>query len=273
MKRIKQFDELTITDDFMFCKVLSHNEELCRELIELIMGKKIKILRRVDTQKSIEITRDGKGIRMDVVMEGDDTIYDLEMQNSHKQELPRRSRYYQAMTDLDLMSRGMEYGKLSPSVIIFLCTFDPLGKGLSRYTVKPCIEEAPEVEYNDGTRKVFLSTLPGQDGEISRELRAVLDYINGGAPGPGLAERLRDAVQRAKSQQDWRKEYMLLEEKYREFLEEGREEGKELGRQEGREEGREEGILSVAGKMKAKGMSAEEIAELTELPIARIEAL
>ena len=47
--------------------------------------------------------------------------------------------------------------------------------------------------------------------------------------------------------------------------------GERKGREEGREEGRAEGILEIARKMKAKGMSAKEIAEMTGISAGEIE--
>ena len=43
------------------------------------------------------------------------------------------------------------------------------------YTVKNVVEEMPEIEYNDGVKKIFLYT----DGEIggSRELKNLLRYL------------------------------------------------------------------------------------------------
>ena len=70
---VKKYEELTFTDDFMFCKVMQNNPDLCKHLIELIIGKKITMITYPDTQKAIEITADGKGIRMDVYVEGDGT--------------------------------------------------------------------------------------------------------------------------------------------------------------------------------------------------------
>ena len=37
----KRYEELTFADDFMFCKVLQNNPQVCRELTELILGKRI----------------------------------------------------------------------------------------------------------------------------------------------------------------------------------------------------------------------------------------
>ena len=45
------------------------------------------------------------------------------------------------------------------------------------------------------------------------------------------------------------------------------------GERKGLEKGRAEGILAVARKMKAKGMSDEEISEMTGLPLSDIQNL
>ena len=50
-------------------------------------------------------------------------------------------------------------------------------------------------------------------------------------------------------------------------------EGERKGLEKGRAEGRAEGILAVARKMKAKGMSDEEISEMTGLPLVDIQNL
>ena len=79
----KKYEELTFSDDFMFCKVLEDDPALCLELVELILDKKVGELASVNRQKPIEMTADGKGVRFDVYAEGNDgAIYDIEMQNS-----------------------------------------------------------------------------------------------------------------------------------------------------------------------------------------------
>ena len=59
--REKTYDELEFTDDFLFCHILMENEELCIELVEMITGRKIKSIVRLEGQKSIRLTYDGKG--------------------------------------------------------------------------------------------------------------------------------------------------------------------------------------------------------------------
>ena len=130
----KNYDELTFTDDFMFCKVLENNPEICRELLEMILNVKIRKIVCTNKQKTIEITSDGKGIRLDVYLEdAENTIYDIEMQTTEQKDLPKRSRYYQGMIDLNLIERGAKYKELKKSYIIFICLSDPFKKGFPLY--------------------------------------------------------------------------------------------------------------------------------------------
>jgi hypothetical protein len=75
----KRYEELDFSDDFMFCKILVNNEDICMEMIEMIEGRKISEISNLHKQSAIEITPDGKGIRLDVIFEGDDKIYDIEI--------------------------------------------------------------------------------------------------------------------------------------------------------------------------------------------------
>lgn len=56
----KNYSELAFTDDFMFCKVLISNPNLCKELLELILGIEIRKIEISESQKAIEMIYDGR---------------------------------------------------------------------------------------------------------------------------------------------------------------------------------------------------------------------
>ena len=81
------YDQLKFTDDFMFCKILENNPDLCKELLEVILGVKIRKIERISKQKEIKDRADGKGVRFDVYLEdADNTVFDIEMQTTKKSE-------------------------------------------------------------------------------------------------------------------------------------------------------------------------------------------
>ena len=76
---MKDYEELTFTDDFMFCKILTKHPDLCKKLIEIILNVKIRKIDVVIKQLPIELTYDGRGIRLDVYVEDDEgTVYDID---------------------------------------------------------------------------------------------------------------------------------------------------------------------------------------------------
>lgn len=52
----------------------------------------------------------------------------VEMQAVTSLYLPKRTRYYQSMTDLQLVDKGQDYDTLNNSYIIFICLSDLFGK-------------------------------------------------------------------------------------------------------------------------------------------------
>ena len=120
----KKYEDLKFTDDFMFCKILENNPGLCKELLELILERKVGELVAVNRQQPVEITAGGKGVRFDVYAEDDkNVIYDVEMQNAKIDSISKRTRYSQGMIDLNLIERGKKYQELNRSFVIFICRF------------------------------------------------------------------------------------------------------------------------------------------------------
>lgn len=217
----KTYEELDFTDDFMFCKVMTHNLTLCKELLEIILEKKIKKVELSQSQKEIKITYDGKGVRLDVYVEDEEnTVYDTEMQATDTKNLPKRSRYYQGMIDLNLISKGENYKKLKKSYIIFICKFDPFGENLCRYTFKNLCVEQPKIELADETVKVFINPY-GRTENLSEDLREFLKYLAEDKSESQFTQELAREVDRARKQEEWKVEYMTLFMRDQENIEKG----------------------------------------------------
>lgn len=130
---MKKYEELDITDPFIFAKVMSE-KELCKQLLENILNIKIRDIVYVDYEETIQMTAKSKGIRLDIYVEDDNnTVFNLEMQTTTYKELPKRSRYYQGIIDLNMIEKGESYDILKESYVIFICTFDFFEKGRSVY--------------------------------------------------------------------------------------------------------------------------------------------
>ena len=252
MANAKKYDDLTFTDDFMFCKVMTTNPELCHELLELILGKKVGAFTRLDQQKPIEMTADGKGIRFDVYSEDDSGIvYDCEMQTSKKDNLPKRTRYYQGMIDLNLIERGADYEELKESYVIFICTYDLFGKNACVYTFENRCCEVGGLCLDDGTMKVFLNA-EGDTSKLTPELRDFLDYVAGRRIHGKLVAKIDEEVRKARKHEEWRTEYMTFEMLQREKYKEGKREERMEAIRSMKERGFNFKMIMKAGYTKAE---------------------
>ena len=249
----RTWESLTIANDFVFCKAML-DEELCREVLETVLGIEIERVEHVGRQHAIDAGPASKSVRLDVyVRDGHGTVYDVEMQVCADAGLARRSRYYHAQMAVEQLERGLPYRALPDAFSIFICLFDPFGRGRRVYSFESrCREE--DLALGDGALTVFLAATSPHDASQPEALNSLLDYIAGGSAARGLPERVEARVRDVIGSTEWRREYMLLEwrdqdnvEKGRRLgLEEGRKEGLARGLEKGREEGREEGAESLA---------------------------
>ena len=238
---MKKYEELDITDPFIFAKVMSE-KELCKPLLENILNIKIRDIVYVDYEETIQMTAKSKGIRLDRYVEDDNnTVFNLEMQTTTYKELPKRSRYYQGIIDLNMIEKGESYDILKESYVIFICTFDFFEKGRSVYEFENVCLEDSEIKLNDGTHKIFLNT-KGDKSDINKELKSLLEYFDGSEPESELTRRIDRKVIAARKNERWRREYMSLQMemnlKYREGLKAGMKAGEEKGRALGQSEGK-----------------------------------
>ncbi len=279
---MKNYEELKFTDDFMFCKILSSDLKLCRELLELVLNIKIKKLAPPVSQKTVDYAYGSHGIRLDVYIDDEKgTVYDLEIQTSKLSLIPKRSRYYQSMIDIDILSHGQQYDRLKKSFIIFFCTDDPFEKHLPIYTFENRCIQNPSIRLGDDAIKVVVNPKSDRTG-LSDEMSSFLDLLEGKNNLQGLAMDLSNAVDNAIVQEQWRVEYMTFADKLREEredgilegIERGREEGLKEGREEGLEQGREEGrLLAILDGVRDGDYSIERAAEKLGLSVDDVRKL
>ena len=219
----KKYEELGITDAFMFAKVMS-NKEICKPVLEQILNIKIRDIEYVDYEETIQIAPGSKSIRLDIYVEDDkNTVFNLEMQTTNYEELPKRSRYYQDIIDLKLIEKGQSYDILKTSYVIFICTFDFFEKNRSIYEFENICVDDSDIKLNDGTHKIFLNTKGNRDG-ISEELQMLLDYFDGREPESQLAKDIDRKVFEARNNKQWRREYMSYQMELDKQFRNGREE-------------------------------------------------
>ena len=85
MARIKEWEELTICDNFLFQKVMQ-NKRLCKRLIQKLLKIKVRNIIYPVAEKSIAIGAVSKSVRLDLYVETDTgTIIDIGSLGEDKQ--------------------------------------------------------------------------------------------------------------------------------------------------------------------------------------------
>ena len=207
----QKWERLTLADNFIFCKVLEDNPEVCRHLIEILLNIKIDRIEKPAAEKSLKTDFISRGIRFDVyVKDGNGRSFDIEIQTTRSTSLAKRARYYQGLMDVDNVQHGSGYDVLNESYVIFLCLGDAFGKGFPVYTFRYRADEDKDFLMDDGTVNVFFNAKK-YDTMKSEELRAFFKYLCGKEPSSGFTDRLSALVERVKTNAQWRHRFMTWE--------------------------------------------------------------
>ena len=271
----KPVEELTFTDDFMFGTVMK-NKTICKGVIERLLHIKVGKIEYPSLQKTIAPFYESKGIRLDVYVSDSERVFDIEIQTSIPPFLPKRTRYYQSLMDVDNLLRGQSYAELKESYVIFICTQDPFGKDLPVYTFRSVCSEDGSIFLDDKSVKVFYNT-GAYDKEGEPELSALLQYLCERRATSGFTQHIDALVEKAKRNEKFRSWYMSLNI----WKDDLRMAGEKIGFERGIRKGREDGI-AAGSYQKAKEtakilsdmqLSLEAIAKATGLSEAEIKKL
>lgn len=262
----KSYDELTITDDYMFEKVMK-NESICRRTVEVLLGIKISKIILHETQKQTDIDYESHGVRFDVYLEDETTIFEVEMQTTDEGNIPLRSRYYQSMIDVNSLKKGQKYKQIKSSVVIFICMFDPFKKDECVYTAKTILENYPEVNFNDRRQiKIYnVSAFEKLNAQRDKERRSLMEYFSTKEKGEKPSQLILDIeneIGTARHNQNWRQEYASYRMKMEDVF--------DVAQKAGFSEGYNSGIKTVAKTMLKEGDDLEKIARIVDLPVDEI---
>ena len=265
---------LNLINSFLF-RASTENPEhakfIAKLIIERATGRKVGEI-SVAAEKSLTgIDLGQHGICMDLYVEeyeGKRTarVYDIEPNNYGADELPMRSRYSQALTDVKLLESGTNYKNLPNYISIWILPFDPFSKNKMLYTVKNCVAEDTQIVYNDGAMKLFLYT----GGELggNEELKDMLRYFSESdeenAVDPELSQ-LHSIVQQVRDNRKVGEQYMTLQDyldnEIKRGVEEGIEQGIAQGIAQGIEQGKAEAVAATVAILRELNISEEQILE------------
>lgn len=259
----KTVDQLTFADDGMFQEVLKE-PAICAELVERLLGIRIRRVEYPELEKVIEPFYTTKGVRLDVYLRDEDKVIDVELQSYAQKELGKRMRYYEAMLDMDALMKGEPYNKLKESYVLFICKYDPFMDknqkpfGLPRYTFKNICAENNSVNLNDKSLKVVYNS-SAYEAEKDDKVKAFLRFVQNNEPGADdFSNRLNALVQKIKENEKFRREYAAMNLHDYDIICRGREEGAQAK------------AVEAAKNFAANGVPVEIIAKSLNMTVEQI---
>lgn len=267
-QNIVPLKNLNLSSRFLFDEVME-DIQIHQDVLEIIFGKEIPLLDDMQTEKELRVSPLIRSVRIDVfAMDREQNIYDTEMQGERKNDLAKRSRYYQSLIDTSLLEPGVpNYNLLNRSFIIMILTFDLFGYGKYMYTFEPRCKEVSEYVLEDGATRIFLNTKGKNEDEVSEELVEFLHYIEKSTDemaNQAKSEKIRrihDRVCKVRMNEEVGVKYMQAwEEKYYE-------------REEGREEGERLKLINQVCRKIKKGFAVPEIADMLEEDESNIQKI
>ena len=230
MKTKRRLQDLTIKDNFMFCAVMSE-EENCIGFLEMVLGFPIAKI-DVSYERNMVYHPEYKGIRLDVYAKDEaNKHYNVEMQVRREISIEKRARYYHSQMDMELLSEGISYEELPDTFVIFICDYDPFGKGLYYYTCRTKCEEDALLEYEDGCRTIYLSTKGKDEEKVPKSLVRFLKFVAADIEQSDqdfeddYVEQLQKSIHTVKESREMGERYMIFEEMMEEERRVGRIEG------------------------------------------------
>ena len=79
LKKSPAWEDLTFANNFLFCKILENDPELCRQILEMLLDIEIEKLEPVQAERTMLETMDSKSVRFDVYAKDGNRIFDSEI--------------------------------------------------------------------------------------------------------------------------------------------------------------------------------------------------
>ena len=257
--------EFNLSDFALFLSVMK-NREAHQNVLSIIMEEPEMELAEVHVEEVVLNHIGKRAIRLDAwAADSRNRRFATEIQNdTEKDDVRRRARYYQGLLDTPLLKSGREtrYKYLPSTIVTFITQEDIFGRDLAKYTFTEQCREIAGLHLEDGTTKIFLN-MTSRNGDPT--LVSLLQYMRETRlDNPGIVVRderllkLDEIVTEVKQSEEWEAVRMSI---------------LSVGIERGREEGIRSKLKEQTARKLAKGKTAEIIAEELEEELSVIEQI
>ena len=248
----RAWDEATLSNDYLFNRVMQQKHALLPTLQRLVPELAIKKLVHITTQHSFKATYDSRGFRLDIFAEDQNgRRLDLEMQVVNHHDLLKRAACYQAMMIDEQLEEGDFYQRLWPVYVIFITMFDPFGGHHQVDHHRLCSEHADQQHLPSLVNYLFLNAASDEE-TTAPALRRLCAFIRDGTVDPSdpLILKLEQIQRKAKQNKKWRREAM----RYNLAAQDAK-----WAELQAKEQGMDQAMLAMIETLAEQGMPKEQI--------------
>ncbi len=155
---LKAISEMCLLDDNLMTLVFDRNIEATELLLNIILQRSdLKVLEVVGQREYKNPMSGGRSITIDIyAVDGNDKVYDVEVQRAPEGADPHRARFHSSMVDTKMLKAGQEFKEIHDSYVIFITASDVMGAGRALYHVNRVIEETGTY-FGDGSHIIYVN--------------------------------------------------------------------------------------------------------------------
>ncbi len=155
---LKAISEMCLLDDNLMTLVFDRNIEATELLLNIILQRSdLKVLEVVGQREYKNPMSGGRSITIDIyAVDGNDKVYDVEVQRASEGADPHRARFHSSMIDTKMLKVGQEFKEIHDSYVIFITASDVMGAGRPLYHVNRIIEETGTY-FGDGCHIIYVN--------------------------------------------------------------------------------------------------------------------
>lgn len=157
-ENLQAIAKLRLLDDDLMTLVFDRNIEATELLLNIILQRDdLKVLEVVAQREYKNSMAGGRSITIDIyAKDGDDKVYDVEIQRSDRGADFHRARFHSSMIDTKMLKEKQDFKEIHDSYVIFITQNDVIGAGFPLYHIDRVIKEIGK-DFQDGSHIIYVN--------------------------------------------------------------------------------------------------------------------
>lgn len=155
-------------DDVFMRNIFRNSPEIVEMVLRILLNKPDLKVIASQTQADLKRITGSRGLCLDVLAtDNAGKLYDIEVQRDKDKSKPERARYHSSAMDVENLQKGMEFGELPDTYVIFITEEDYFGRNRPIYKIERIVED-DNSPFNDGSYILYINGEYRDNTEIGK---------------------------------------------------------------------------------------------------------